>query len=193
VHVRDRPFVVVDAKASVLPDGVVNGTQHFVQLSSVEDDALGEELEIIWELEPGAVCMERSSLPNVTAFDEPRKLDAFLDAVRWGAVCRYLSARLVEAWTEVERAYPDAFITSPEADLSTGGPSEALLARLPDDERLHLAARAIADRCLYGVDINPMAVEMAKLSLWLPTSAGPHAGCTRTRRAMRLHAGTAES
>ena len=30
--------------------------------------------------------MERSSLPNVTAFDEPGKLDAFLDAVRWGAV-----------------------------------------------------------------------------------------------------------
>ena len=27
----------------------------------------------------------------------------------------------------------------------------------------------MADRCLYGVDINPMAVEMAKLSLWLIT------------------------
>src|ERR1019366_4007962 len=27
----------------------------------------------------------------------------------------------------------------------------------------------VADRCLYGVDINPMAVEMAKLSLWLIT------------------------
>src|SRR5213078_1106782 len=29
--------------------------------------------------------------------------------------------------------------------------------------------RYVADRCLYGVDINPMAVEMAKLSLWLIT------------------------
>src|SRR5690606_3884139 len=27
----------------------------------------------------------------------------------------------------------------------------------------------IADRCLYGVDKNPLAVEMAKLSLWLIT------------------------
>ena len=27
----------------------------------------------------------------------------------------------------------------------------------------------VAERCLYGVDINPMAVEMAKLSLWLIT------------------------
>ena len=29
--------------------------------------------------------------------------------------------------------------------------------------------RYVADRCLYGVDKNPMAVEMAKLSLWLVT------------------------
>lgn len=37
------------------------------------------------------------------------------------------------------------------------------------DERLAVARRIIADRCLYGVDKNPMAVEMAKLSLWLIT------------------------
>jgi hypothetical protein len=32
-----------------------------------------------------------------------------------------------------------------------------------------IARRIVADRCLYGVDLNPMAVEMAKLSLWLVT------------------------
>lgn len=30
--------------------------------------------------------------------------------------------------------------------------------------------RAIAERCLYGVDLNPLAVELAKLSLWLATA-----------------------
>ena len=42
---------------------------------------------------------------------------------------------------------------------------------LPSDaeERLALARRLVAERCLYGVDVNPMAVEMAKLSLWLIT------------------------
>ena len=41
---------------------------------------------------------------------------------------------------------------------------------IPDpDERLAQARRMIADRCLYGVDKNPLAVEMAKLSLWLIT------------------------
>src|SRR5207249_9461684 len=29
------------------------------------------------------------------------------------------------------------------------------------------ARRVVIEHCLYGVDINPMAVEMAKLSLWL--------------------------
>src|SRR6476659_7218267 len=33
------------------------------------------------------------------------------------------------------------------------------------------ARRLVAQRCLYGVDINPLAVEMAKLSLWLLTLA----------------------
>ena len=36
-------------------------------------------------------------------------------------------------------------------------------------ERLVTAKRFVADRCLYGVDRNPMAVEMAKISLWLET------------------------
>ena len=33
------------------------------------------------------------------------------------------------------------------------------------------ARRRVTDHCLYGIDRNPMAVEMAKLSLWLTTMA----------------------
>lgn len=33
----------------------------------------------------------------------------------------------------------------------------------------HDIARLVAERCLYGVDLNPMAVELARLSLWLST------------------------
>ena len=44
---------------------------------------------------------------------------------------------------------------------------------IPDDpdERQIYALRIVAQRCLYGVDKNPLAVEMAKLSLWLLTLA----------------------
>ena len=59
-------------------------------------------------------------------------------------------------------------MATPEGGFSQGAPGERLV---PQDtaERLAIARRLIADRCLYGVDINPMAVEMAKLSLWLIT------------------------
>ena len=39
------------------------------------------------------------------------------------------------------------------------------------DERMIYARRIVAGRCLYGVDKNPLAVEMGKLSLWLLTLA----------------------
>jgi hypothetical protein len=39
------------------------------------------------------------------------------------------------------------------------------------DEPLLLARRLVAQRCLYGVDKNPFAVNLAKLSLWLVTLA----------------------
>lgn len=44
----------------------VEPSQHLVMLSSVEDDALGEELQVIWELEPGAYVHERMELPQPT-------------------------------------------------------------------------------------------------------------------------------
>jgi hypothetical protein len=82
--------------------------------------------------------------------------------------CRYLSERLVEAWEDLEKAHPGEVLITPEGQFSQGEPSERLI---PKDsvERLAIARRLVADRCLYGVDINPMAVEMAKLSIWLIT------------------------
>lgn len=63
--------------------------------------------------------------------------------------CRYLADRLVEAW----KVY--------------GGRPE-----IPDGEdELVFARRLVAQKCLYGVDRNPMAVDLAKMSLWLATLA----------------------
>ena len=44
----------------------------------------------------------------------------------------------------------------------------------PDEDEILYARRLIAQRCLYGVDRNPMAVDLAKLSLWLATLAKDH-------------------
>lgn len=82
--------------------------------------------------------------------------------------CRYLAERLTEAWENEEKQHPDQVLITPDGKFSEGAPSERLV---PADanERIAIARRVVADRCLYGVDINPMAVEMAKLSLWLIT------------------------
>ncbi|MFM8223477.1 MAG: Eco57I restriction-modification methylase domain-containing protein, partial [Planctomycetaceae bacterium] len=44
----------------------------------------------------------------------------------------------------------------------------------PDEDELLHARRLVAQRCLYGVDKNPMAVDLSKLSLWLATLAKDH-------------------
>jgi SNF2 family DNA or RNA helicase len=89
VDVRQSRFVVTDIQQTAPAENpVVTGLkrpQHLITLSSVEDDALGQELQVIWELEPGAHVYEKSELPEPTGFDSPDRLDAFLDAVRWGA------------------------------------------------------------------------------------------------------------
>jgi type II restriction/modification system DNA methylase subunit YeeA len=84
--------------------------------------------------------------------------------------CRYLAERLVEAWENAEKANPGKVVVAPEGTLSKSVPQECVIPK-EADERLTVARRIIADRCLYGVDKNPLAVEMAKLSLWLITLA----------------------
>jgi hypothetical protein len=84
--------------------------------------------------------------------------------------CRYLAERLVEAWETAERENPGKVVIAPEGTLSKSRPDECPIPK-DSDERLTVARRIVAERCLYGVDKNPLAVEMAKLSLWLITLA----------------------
>jgi hypothetical protein len=77
------------------------------------------------------------------------------------AACRYLAERLIESWDRYE---------GDEAAARHRGERAAGLASAADSESdgvVIKARRQIIEHCLYGADINPMAVEMAKLSLWL--------------------------
>jgi hypothetical protein len=67
--------------------------------------------------------------------------------------CRQIATRLVAAWARHPGTRP------PLAE--------------DEDEDL-LARRLVAQRCLYGVDKNPMATDLARLSLWLATLARDH-------------------
>ena len=87
-RVRGRIWVVGDVARDSQASLDGRPVQHLVSLISVEDDATGEELEVVWEIEPGTSVIERTELPAIAAdrLDDPAELDAFLDAVRWGAV-----------------------------------------------------------------------------------------------------------
>jgi hypothetical protein len=82
--------------------------------------------------------------------------------------CRYLAARLMEAWAIERSASPQSVRTTPVGSESSGVASESIIPDDPREQEIY-AMRLVAQRCLYGVDINPLAAEMAKLSLWLLT------------------------
>ena len=83
VEVRRRQWIVSEVDASAVSPELPK--RNLVKLASIDEDALGEEIEVLWELEPGAHVIEHAGLPMLSALDDPSKLEAFLDAVRWGA------------------------------------------------------------------------------------------------------------
>lgn len=81
--------------------------------------------------------------------------------------CRWLADRLVESWAQAEAQGHTVGIDGRVVA------ADASVEPLPGDTeaRTIVARRLIAERCLYGVDLNPLAVELAKLSIWLVTLA----------------------
>ncbi|CAL9520124.1 hypothetical protein SUDANB176_03835 [Streptomyces sp. enrichment culture] len=102
--------------------------------------------------EPGAWQPKKAGeLLKLRVLDPAMGSGAFLVSA-----CRYLADRVVDAWLR-EPELPPEIAKDVDRD---------------DHEQLHeIARRLVADRCLYGVDRDPMAVELAKLSLWLVTLA----------------------
>jgi hypothetical protein len=81
--------------------------------------------------------------------------------------CRWLSDRLVESWTVTEAAGKQIDNEGRIVDDASCGGYDSM--SQDAEERAIVARRLVAERCLYGVDKNPLAVELAKLSLWLTT------------------------
>src|SRR5690242_5861206 len=91
VTVRNRMWVAADVAQGTVASGdaaaMTTRPPHVVTLVSIEDDARDEQLRVVWELERGAVTHDQHALPSPDdGFDDPGQLDAFLDAVRWGAI-----------------------------------------------------------------------------------------------------------
>ena len=81
----------------------------------------------------------------------------------------YLSDRVIEAMAAVDVSPLAALIEDMRETIMANAEKGGW--RI-DAERLddrHIVRRMVLKRCVYGVDKNPMAVELAKVSLWLHT------------------------
>lgn len=141
---RDRPLVVV-------PDGVLvvespsraTAGAHYTPRSLAEEVVLYALEPLVYDPGPhqrvdGWVLKESWRILDLKIADIACGSGAFLVAA-----ARYLAARLVEAWQR-----------------------EGAAVGTPHEQQTH-AIRTVVATCLYGADINAMAVEMCKLSLWL--------------------------
>ncbi|MBC8277823.1 MAG: hypothetical protein H8E46_06300, partial [FCB group bacterium] len=97
------------------------------------------------------------------------------------AALHYLTDRLYESLryhADIENPENAGKITLPFGKPKTGDLKEELLPFAPNDkEQGHnfedvvksILRRHVVERCIYGVDINPLAVEFARVSLWIET------------------------
>ncbi|ABL79371.1 DEAD-like helicases-like protein (plasmid) [Nocardioides sp. JS614] len=93
VEVRGSTWAVANVQAQGLPRSPADESSaqlsHVVDLQSLDEDRLGEQLSVVWELEVGHTVTPAQGLPDLIyadGFDDPTTLAGFVDAMRWGAV-----------------------------------------------------------------------------------------------------------
>jgi hypothetical protein len=136
---------------------------HYTPRSLAEEIVIGALEPLVYR--PGPLDTADETTWQLRTSEEIKQLRVADIAMGSGAflvaACRYLADRMVEAWRAEGRA--DALAARRhQQEYRTGADAEAELVVLD-------ARRQVAEHCLYGVDVNPLAVEMAKLSLWLVT------------------------
>jgi hypothetical protein len=142
---RNRPLVVVPGGVLVVetPSRATAGA-HYTPKSLAEDVVKYALEPLVYD--PGP----HQQVDGWVPVDSDRILDLKIADIACGsgaflvAAARYLAARLVEAWQR-----------------------EKAVLNVPPGELMTHAIRTVIASCLYGADINAMAVEMCKLSLWL--------------------------
>ena len=160
VDLRGRPIVFLDGAVYVTETGKNRDSGTAYTTRGLAEELVEHALAPLC-YHPGPAQTADEAQWRIRPSSEILDLKVCDPAVGSGAIlvaaCRYLGERLVEAWR------------------AEGDPRTDELATAADDPtRLEVvveARRLVAERCCYGVDRNPMAVEMAKLSMWLTTVA----------------------
>ncbi|MGE3188272.1 MAG: N-6 DNA methylase, partial [Vicinamibacterales bacterium] len=142
-------------------------------------EQLGAVYERVLEYEPGAAGLARTSTARKTSgsFYTPRAITRFLVRRTLAPLVAGLGAEGILALRVVDPAMGSGAFLVAACDFLARACEDARLAsgewaagKVTDADRAALR-REVASRCLYGVDCNPMAVQLARLSIWLTTLA----------------------
>jgi len=170
----DRP--AADALTSLVAFRPARGGARQIDYAELDVEELGSIYERVLDLDPEAAGRARKESGS---FYTPLPLTRFVVRRALAPLVRGRSSDAILNLRIVDPAMGSGAFLVAALRFLAGALEHALVeeGRLPehdvtDADRRELC-RQIAQRCLYGVDMNPMAVMLAKLSLWLATlSAG---------------------
>jgi hypothetical protein len=178
---RINDAIMGEAVLAVGVDGTSGAGPRRILYSDLDVEQLGAVYERVLEYEPTGdqptLTRARDTRQSSGSFYTPRTLTAVLVRQTLEPLVRSRTARdilelrvvdpamgsgafLVAACRYLARAAEEKLIQ--EGSWHAGDVTAAERAALRRD---------IAQRCLFGVDLNPMAVQLARLSLWLATLA----------------------
>jgi hypothetical protein len=185
-HGRIDDGLVARALAA-LTTRVVGGRREHVSFGDLGVEQLGAVYESVLDYEPVAPASGGGQAVTLVNRGEVRKSSGTFYTPR--AITEYLVRHTLRPL--VEHATTDAILRLRVLDPAMGSGAllvaacrylaaayEAAFVRergcfasdITDADRAGYR-RLIAQRCLYGVDVNPMAVQVARLSMWLTTLA----------------------
>ncbi|MFD5058850.1 MULTISPECIES: Eco57I restriction-modification methylase domain-containing protein [unclassified Streptomyces] len=160
---RDLPMVIPNGSLYVTESSLRKNTGTHYTPRFLAEDVVRHALEPL-VYEPGPLQTADAEEWRLKSPEQILKLKvadiAVGSAAFLVAACRYLGDRLIEAWENEGRTDAMTYRAGRAVDAVTAADAE-------QDPVVVESRRQIIEHCLYGVDINPMAVEMAKLSLWL--------------------------
>ena len=174
--------VMSEAVLGIATTSTGGGGRTRIRYGDLDVEQLGAVYERVLEYEPGPgggaeFRRTRDTRQSSGTFYTPRPVTAFLVRQTLAPLVRGRTAEDILRLRVLDPAMGSgAFLVGACRYLAAA--AEQSLVRegrwhhgdVTPDERASLR-REIAQRCLFGVDLNPMAVQLARLSLWLATLA----------------------
>ena len=176
--IDDEAMANAVLSVSTTPPSRVGGRRRIIY-RDLDVEELGAVYEQVLDYEPdaGALTRTRDIRKSTGAFYTPRALTAHLVRETLRPLIADKSAGDILRLRVLDPAMGSgAFLVAACVQLAEA--AEAALVREGQWHRSDVTAadrialrREVAQRCLFGVDLNPTAVQVARLSLWLTTLA----------------------